>query len=164
MQTADNIKPCYPLFRDDDYKKSLSDKRALFEEGGKGVGGLKAGERKRHVGRRGYAVGEKLERCGEFVCCERLVGFVAAVFHDQQIVRERELHGLPVGIALPDVGNRREKQRIARIEERKLHQHRIELARLDVVLHSKRGDRADGLAHQQRVRLQARGTVREARL
>jgi nitrogenase molybdenum-iron protein beta chain len=33
MQTADNIKPCYPLFRDDDYKKSLSDKRALFEEG-----------------------------------------------------------------------------------------------------------------------------------
>jgi nitrogenase molybdenum-iron protein beta chain len=33
MQTADNIKPCYPLFRDDDYKKSLSEKRALFEEG-----------------------------------------------------------------------------------------------------------------------------------
>ena len=33
MQTADNIKPCYPLFRDDDYKKNLAEKRVLFEEG-----------------------------------------------------------------------------------------------------------------------------------
>ena len=33
MQTADNIKPCYPLFRDDDYKKNLTEKRELFEEG-----------------------------------------------------------------------------------------------------------------------------------
>ena len=33
MQTADNIKPCYPLFRDDDYKKNLAEKRELFEEG-----------------------------------------------------------------------------------------------------------------------------------
>ena len=33
MQTADNIKPCYPLFRDDDYKASLKAKKDLFEEG-----------------------------------------------------------------------------------------------------------------------------------
>ena len=33
MQTADNIKPCYPLFRDDDYKKNLAEKRQKFEEG-----------------------------------------------------------------------------------------------------------------------------------
>ena len=31
-QTVDNIKPSYPLFRDEDYKKSLGDKQALFEE------------------------------------------------------------------------------------------------------------------------------------
>ena len=33
MQTAEKIKPCYPLFRDDDYKKNLAEKRELFEEG-----------------------------------------------------------------------------------------------------------------------------------
>ena len=32
MQTADKIKPCYPLFRDDDYKASISGKREQFEE------------------------------------------------------------------------------------------------------------------------------------
>ncbi|WP_291992766.1 nitrogenase molybdenum-iron protein subunit beta [Candidatus Accumulibacter sp. ACC003] len=32
MQTTEKIKPCYPLFGDDDYVKSLGDKRALFEE------------------------------------------------------------------------------------------------------------------------------------
>ncbi len=31
-QTVENIKPSYPLFRDDDYKKSLTDKQKLFEE------------------------------------------------------------------------------------------------------------------------------------
>ena len=31
-QTVDNIKPSYPLFRDDDYKKSLTDKQQMFEE------------------------------------------------------------------------------------------------------------------------------------
>lgn len=31
-QTVDKIKPSYPLFRDEDYKKSLGDKQALFEE------------------------------------------------------------------------------------------------------------------------------------
>lgn len=31
-QTVDKIKPSYPLFRDEDYKKSLIDKQALFEE------------------------------------------------------------------------------------------------------------------------------------
>jgi nitrogenase molybdenum-iron protein beta chain len=33
MQTAEKINPCYPLFRDDDYKKNLAEKRVLFEEG-----------------------------------------------------------------------------------------------------------------------------------
>ena len=33
MQTVDKIKPCYPLFGDDDYKASLKAKRDLFEEG-----------------------------------------------------------------------------------------------------------------------------------
>lgn len=33
MQNAENIKPCYPLFRDEDYQKSLSEKRKQFEEG-----------------------------------------------------------------------------------------------------------------------------------
>ena len=33
MQTAEKIKPCYPLFRDDDYKKNLAEKRVQFEEG-----------------------------------------------------------------------------------------------------------------------------------
>ena len=33
MQTVENIKPSYPLFSDDDYKKSIADKRELFEEG-----------------------------------------------------------------------------------------------------------------------------------
>lgn len=33
MQTAEKIKPCYPLFRDDDYKDSLKTKRDLYEEG-----------------------------------------------------------------------------------------------------------------------------------
>ena len=32
MQTVDDIKPCYPLFRDDDYKASLKNKQDLFEE------------------------------------------------------------------------------------------------------------------------------------
>ncbi|NVJ92844.1 MAG: nitrogenase molybdenum-iron protein subunit beta [Methylocystaceae bacterium] len=31
-QSIDNIKPSYPLFRDEDYKESLGNKRALFEE------------------------------------------------------------------------------------------------------------------------------------
>ncbi len=31
-QPIDNIKPSYPLFRDDDYKASLANKRAMFEE------------------------------------------------------------------------------------------------------------------------------------
>jgi len=33
MQTADKIKPCYPLFGDDDYQASLKAKRDLYEEG-----------------------------------------------------------------------------------------------------------------------------------
>lgn len=33
MQTTDKIKPCYPLFRDDEYKDSLKAKRDLYEEG-----------------------------------------------------------------------------------------------------------------------------------
>jgi nitrogenase molybdenum-iron protein beta chain len=33
MQTVDKIKPCFPLFRDDDYKATISNKRAQFEEG-----------------------------------------------------------------------------------------------------------------------------------
>ena len=32
MQTVDKIKPCYPLFRDDDYKESIKAKQDLFEE------------------------------------------------------------------------------------------------------------------------------------
>ncbi|MFN4062665.1 nitrogenase molybdenum-iron protein subunit beta [Azoarcus communis] len=32
MQTVDDIKPCYPLFRDDDYKASLKNKQDMFEE------------------------------------------------------------------------------------------------------------------------------------
>ncbi|MEW5890246.1 MAG: nitrogenase molybdenum-iron protein subunit beta [Pseudomonadota bacterium] len=32
MQTAEKIKPCYPLFRDDDYKASIGGKREQFEE------------------------------------------------------------------------------------------------------------------------------------
>ena len=32
MQTVDDIKPCYPLFRNDDYKQTISNKRATFEE------------------------------------------------------------------------------------------------------------------------------------
>jgi nitrogenase molybdenum-iron protein beta chain len=32
MQAVDDIKPCYPLFRDDDYKTSLKNKQELFEE------------------------------------------------------------------------------------------------------------------------------------
>ncbi len=31
-QTVDNIKPCYPLFLDDEYTKSLSNKQQTFEE------------------------------------------------------------------------------------------------------------------------------------
>ncbi|OYY73706.1 MAG: nitrogenase molybdenum-iron protein subunit beta [Gammaproteobacteria bacterium 28-57-27] len=31
-QVVENIKPCYPLFRDDDYKASLKNKRDLFED------------------------------------------------------------------------------------------------------------------------------------
>lgn len=33
MQTVDKIKPCFPLFRDDDYKETLANKKASFEEG-----------------------------------------------------------------------------------------------------------------------------------
>ncbi|MCK9282665.1 MAG: nitrogenase molybdenum-iron protein subunit beta [Rhodocyclaceae bacterium] len=33
MQAVEDIKPCYPLFRDDDYKASLKNKRDAFEEG-----------------------------------------------------------------------------------------------------------------------------------
>ena len=32
MQTVDEIKPCFPLFRDDNYKETLANKRACFEE------------------------------------------------------------------------------------------------------------------------------------
>jgi nitrogenase molybdenum-iron protein beta chain len=32
MQTAEKIKPCFPLFRDDDYKGMISRKREKFEE------------------------------------------------------------------------------------------------------------------------------------
>lgn len=32
MQQVDDIKPCYPLFRDEDYKKSLGNKQEQFEE------------------------------------------------------------------------------------------------------------------------------------
>lgn len=32
MQAVDDIKPCYPLFRDDDYKESIKNKQDLFEE------------------------------------------------------------------------------------------------------------------------------------
>ena len=31
-QSVDNIKPSYPLFRDEDYKESLRNKRTSFEE------------------------------------------------------------------------------------------------------------------------------------
>ena len=33
MQKVDDIKPCYPLFRQDEYKESLANKKAKFEEG-----------------------------------------------------------------------------------------------------------------------------------
>jgi nitrogenase molybdenum-iron protein beta chain len=33
MQKVDDIKPCYPLFRQDEYKDSLGNKKKLFEEG-----------------------------------------------------------------------------------------------------------------------------------
>ncbi|MBA3022420.1 MAG: nitrogenase molybdenum-iron protein subunit beta [Sideroxydans sp.] len=33
MQKVDDIKPCYPLFRQDEYKDSLANKKAKFEEG-----------------------------------------------------------------------------------------------------------------------------------
>jgi nitrogenase molybdenum-iron protein beta chain len=32
MQDVENIKPCYPLFRNDDYKELIKNKRAQFEE------------------------------------------------------------------------------------------------------------------------------------
>lgn len=32
MQQADDIKPCYPLFRQDEYKESISNKQTQFEE------------------------------------------------------------------------------------------------------------------------------------
>ena len=32
MQQVDDIKPCYPLFRQDEYKESLSNKQEQFEE------------------------------------------------------------------------------------------------------------------------------------
>ncbi|MCX8146304.1 MAG: DUF3364 domain-containing protein, partial [Azovibrio sp.] len=32
MQDVENIKPCYPLFRNDDYKASIAAKREQFEE------------------------------------------------------------------------------------------------------------------------------------
>ncbi|RTL57650.1 MAG: nitrogenase molybdenum-iron protein subunit beta [Rhodocyclaceae bacterium] len=32
MQAVDDIKPCYPLFRDDDYKASIKNKQDMFEE------------------------------------------------------------------------------------------------------------------------------------
>ena len=32
MQTVDDIKPCYPLFRNDDYKATLKNKQELFED------------------------------------------------------------------------------------------------------------------------------------
>ncbi len=33
MQVVDDIKPCFPLFRNDEYKETLANKRASFEEG-----------------------------------------------------------------------------------------------------------------------------------
>jgi nitrogenase molybdenum-iron protein beta chain len=33
MQKVDDIKPCYPLFRQDEYKDSLKNKKEKFEEG-----------------------------------------------------------------------------------------------------------------------------------
>ena len=33
MQKVDDIKPCYPLFRQDEYKDSLKNKKEMFEEG-----------------------------------------------------------------------------------------------------------------------------------
>ena len=41
MQTADKIKPCYPLFGDDDYQASLKAKRDLYEEAMTHVGLLR---------------------------------------------------------------------------------------------------------------------------
>ena len=32
MQTVEDIKPCFPLFRDDSYKQLIANKRASFEE------------------------------------------------------------------------------------------------------------------------------------
>ena len=32
MQTVEKIKPCFPLFRDDNYKDSIANKREMFEE------------------------------------------------------------------------------------------------------------------------------------
>ncbi len=32
MQVVDDIKPCYPLFREEDYKANLKNKQALYEE------------------------------------------------------------------------------------------------------------------------------------
>ena len=32
MQAVDDIKPCFPLFGDDDYQASLKNKQELFEE------------------------------------------------------------------------------------------------------------------------------------
>ncbi|MBV5323211.1 DUF3364 domain-containing protein, partial [bacterium] len=32
MQTTEKIKPCFPLFRDDDYKSMIANKRDQFEE------------------------------------------------------------------------------------------------------------------------------------
>src|SRR3970040_3129283 len=32
MQKVDDIKPCYPLFRQDEYKETVSNKQKLFEE------------------------------------------------------------------------------------------------------------------------------------
>ena len=32
MQQVDDIKPCYPLFRQDEYKESISNKQDQFEE------------------------------------------------------------------------------------------------------------------------------------
>ena len=32
MQTTEKIKPCFPLFRDDDYKSLIANKREQFEE------------------------------------------------------------------------------------------------------------------------------------
>ncbi len=45
MQVVEDIKPSYPLFRDDQYKGMLANKQQQFE--GHAIGGTRAGARGR---------------------------------------------------------------------------------------------------------------------